>query len=89
MFLFYLIKENAVGLLENMTDFITSQVSAEGQDADLVQNIGGNLLQGMSNSLSKSAKKAVVYEEPTVGQATIKDEDNVDTERRQVHVHVT
>lgn len=69
-----------------MTDFITSQVSAEGQDADLVQNIGGNLLRGMSNSLSTSAKKAIVFEEPTAGQDLIKDEDNVDTERRQVHV---
>lgn len=67
-----------------MTDFITSQASAEGQDVDLVQNIGGNLLQGMSNSLSTSAKKAVVFEEPKVGQDTIEDEDDVVTERKQV-----
>ena len=67
-----------------MTDFITSQASAEGQDADLVQNIGGNLLQGMSNSLSTSAMKAVVYEEPKVGQVTREDEDDVETKRRQV-----
>ena len=84
MICFYLTKENAVGLLQNMTDFITSQASAEGQDVDLVQNIGGNLLQGMSNSLSTSAKKAVVYEEPKVEQVTIEDEDGLDTERRQV-----
>lgn len=84
MYFFYLTKENAVGLLENMTDFITSQASAEGQDVDLVQNIGGNLLQGMSNSLSTSAKKAVVFEEPKVGQDTIEDEDDVVTERKQV-----
>jgi len=86
---FYLTKENAVGLLENMTDFITSQASAEGQDVDLVQNIGGNLLQGMSNSLSTSAKKAVVYEEPKVGQDTIEDEDDVVTERKQVTQHIS
>lgn len=67
-----------------MTDFITSQASAEGQDVDLVQNIGGNLLQGMSNSLSTSAKNAVVFEEPKVGQDTIEDEDDVVTERKQV-----
>ena len=86
-FFCYLTKENAVGLLENMTDFITSQASAEGQDVDLVQNIGGNLLQGMSNSLSTSAKKAIVYEEPKIGQVTIEDEDGVDTVRRQVTKH--
>lgn len=67
-----------------MTNFITSQASAEDQDADLVQNIGSNLLQGMSNSLSTSAKKAVVYEEPKVGQVTREDEDDVKTERRKV-----
>ena len=67
-----------------MTDFITSQASAEGQDVDLVQNIGGNLLQGMSNSLSTSSKKAVVYEEPKVGQDTTEDKDDVDFERKQV-----
>jgi len=72
-----------------MTDFITSQASAEGQDVDLVQNIGGNLLQGMSNSLSTSAKKAVVYEEPKVGQDTIEDEDDVVTERKQVTQHIS
>lgn len=73
-----------MGLLENMTDFITSQTSAEGQDVDLVQNIGGNLLQGMSNTLSTSAKKAVGFEEPQAGQDTIEDENDVDTERKQV-----
>jgi len=67
-----------------MTDFITSQASAETQDVDLVQNIGGSLLQGMSNSLSTSAKKAVRYEQPKVGQDRIEDEDDVDTERIQV-----
>ena len=80
----YFQKESAVGLLENMTDFITSQASAEGQDVDLVQNIGGNLLQGMSNTLSTSAKKAVGFEQPQVGQDTIEDENDVDTERKQV-----
>lgn len=73
-----------MGLLENMTDFITSQANAEGQDVDLVQNIGGNLLQGMSNTLSTSAKKAVGFEQPHVGQDTIEDENDVDTERKQV-----
>ena len=68
-----------------MTDFITSQASAEGQDVDLVQNIGGNLLQGMSNSLSTSAKKAIVFEEPKVGQDSTEDENDVDTERKQVN----
>ena len=68
-----------------MTDFITSQASAEGQDVDLVQNIGGNLLQGMSNSLSTSAKKAIVFEESKVGQDSTEDENDVDTERKQVN----
>lgn len=68
-----------------MTDFITSQASAEGQDVDLVQNIGGNLLQGMSNSLSTSAKKAIVFEEPKVGQDSTEDENDADTERKQVN----
>ena len=67
-----------------MTDFITSQASAAGQDVDLVQNIGGNLLQGMSNSLSTSVKKAVRFEESKVGQDTTEDENDVDTERKQV-----
>ena len=70
-----------------MTDFITSQASAEGQDVDLVQNIGGSLLQGMSNSLSTSAKKAVGYEKPKVGQDTMENEDEVNTERKQVTVY--
>ena len=65
-----------------MTDFITSQISAEGKNVDLVQDIGGNLLQGMSNSLSTSAQKATAYKEQTVEE--LKDEDNVDTERKQV-----
>ena len=68
-----------------MTDFITSQASAEGQDVDLVQNIGGNLLQGMSNSLSTSAKKAIVFEEPKLGQDSTEDENDADTERKQVN----
>ena len=68
-----------------MTDFITSQASAEGQDVDLVQNIGGNLLQGMSNSLSTSAKKAIVFEKPKVGQDSTEDENDADTERKQVN----
>ena len=68
-----------------MTDFITSQASAEGQDVDLVQHIGGNLLQGMSNSLSTSAKKAIVFEEPKLGQDSTEDENDADTERKQVN----
>ncbi len=78
----FLIQENAVGLLENMTDFITSQISAEGQNADLVQDIGGNLLQGMSNSLSTSAKKATAFKEQTDGE--LEQEGNVDQEKKQV-----
>jgi len=66
-----------------MTDFITSQANAEGQDVDLVQSIGGSLLQGMSNSLSTSAKKAAGYGKPKVGQDSIEDAD-FDTERKQV-----
>ena len=67
-----------------MTDFITSQISADVQDVDLVQDIGGSLLHGMSNSLSKSAKKANVYTEQTVGKDKMEDGDSVETEKIQV-----
>ena len=84
-------QENAVGLLENMTNFITSQLSAEAQDIDLVQDIGGNLLQGMSNSLSTSAKKAVVNEEQSTGIDKIENihVDTVEMKRKQVLIIVT
>ena len=49
-----------------MTEFITSRIGTEAQNVDLVRNIGGNLLQGISNSLSASAKKAVVFEQNTL-----------------------
>lgn len=65
-----------------MTDFITSQISADGQNADLVEDIGGSLLQGMSNSLSTSAKKAITYKDKTPEEP--KDEDYVDTVKEQV-----
>ena len=72
-----------------MTNFITSQASAEGQDVDLVQNIGGNLLQGMSNSLSTSAKRAIVFEDPKVRQDSTEDENDVDIERKQVKYNMS
>ena len=66
-----------------MTEFITSRIGTEAQNVDLVRNIGGNLLQGISNSLSASARKAVVFE-----QNTLLDEKGsegyIDLKRKQV-----
>lgn len=44
-----------MGLLENMTDFVKSQIGCKGSDADFTQELGGNLLQGISNTLSISS----------------------------------
>lgn len=49
-----------MGLLENMTDFVKSQIGCKGSDADLTQDLGGNLLQGISNALSISSTRSSV-----------------------------
>lgn len=66
-----------------MTDFISSQVGNEEQDVDLVQDIGGSLLQGMSNSLSASAPRARSDPAQTDG----KDEESGKVaEKKQVNI---
>ena len=68
-----------------MTEFTASQISAEVQNVDLVENIGGNLLQGISNSLSASAKKAAVFEKQnTVVEKKSREDTNTDSTRKQV-----
>ena len=49
-----------MGLLENMTDFVKSQIGCKGLDADFAQELGGNLLQGISNALSISSARSSV-----------------------------
>ena len=60
-----------------MTEFLSSQVGSEGQDIELVQNIGESLLQGMSNSLSASSLRAT----PDTGQ-TDEEVDEAENENR-------
>ena len=67
-----------------MTEFITSRIGTEAQNVDLVRNIGGNLLQGISNSLSASAKKAVVFEQNTLLDKKGSEDIIIDLMRKQV-----
>lgn len=49
-----------MGLLENMTDFVKYQIGCKGSDADFTQELGGNLLQGISNALRISSARSSV-----------------------------
>lgn len=77
-----------MGLLENMTDFISSQVSSEGLDVELVQDVGGSLLQGMSNTLSTSAPRAGKDAETIARRDKALDGDVVEVEKKQVRPHL-
>ena len=70
-----------------MTDFISSQVRSEGMDVELVQDVGGSLLQGMSNTLSTSAPRAGKDAETTDRKDEALDGD-VEVERKQVRPHL-
>ena len=71
-----------------MTDFISSQVSSEGMDVELVQDVGGSLLQGMSNILSTSAPRASTDAETTYGKDEELDEDGAKVVGKQVRLHL-
>ena len=71
-----------------MTDFISSQVRSEGMDVELVQDVGGSLLQGMSNTLSTSAPRAGKETETTDRKDKALDGDVVEVERKQVRPHL-
>ena len=66
-----------------MTDFLSSQVNTEGQNVDLIQDVGGSLLQGMSNSLSASAPRASSNAEKLDENDQAEDEDSVEEDRKQ------
>lgn len=77
-----------IGLLENMTDYISSQIGSDKQDVDLVQDIGGSLLQGMSNTLGVSAPRASSEDENTEEKeaGAFDEENNERTNRKQVKI---
>lgn len=76
-----------IGLLENMTDYISSQIGSDKQDVDLVQDIGGSLLQGMSNTLGVSAPRASSEDENTEEkEGAFEEEDNERTDKKQVKI---
>ena len=51
-------QENAVNLLEDTADFVSSQLNSGTTDPDVLQNVGASLLHGISNVISVTSSKA-------------------------------
>lgn len=75
-----------MGLLENMTDFVKSQIGCKGSDADFTQELGGNLLQGISNTLGISSARSSVNGKTTETIDRPINEKNRNGEQSQVTI---
>lgn len=51
-------QENAVNLLEDTADFVSSQLNSGTTDPGVLQDVGASLLHGISNVISATSSKA-------------------------------
>lgn len=56
-------QENAVNLLENTANFVSSQLSSGSTDPGVLQDVGASLLHGISNVMSAASTGAQQEEE--------------------------
>lgn len=52
------LQENAVNLLEDTADFVSSQLNSGTTDPGVLQDVGASLLHGISNVISATSSKA-------------------------------